>query len=137
MSSMTPPARKSPVRNEDGGQHEQQDHERVDQGFAKQLDARMALVPGYYVSPGFLQPLSSFLLRKPTLDVRNFPNTTSTSTPAASRSSDRNPCGRRRWVGPVRDLFGITGVGNAGITHLVSLCEKDAEFLLRAIMVIR
>ena len=38
-----------------GGEHEQQDHEGVDQGFAQQLDVRMALFPRHDVGAVFLQ----------------------------------------------------------------------------------
>ena len=67
MRSMTLPARIVAGEEREGGEHEQQDHEGVDQGFAQQVDARMAIFPRHDVGAVLLQTLLGLRSRKAVL----------------------------------------------------------------------
>ena len=54
------------------GEHEQQDHERVDQGFAQQANARVALVPRHDIRAVFVPRRSASSSERPILRCVKF-----------------------------------------------------------------
>ena len=113
MSSMTSPGPEVAGEKRETASTSRQDHEGVDQGFAQQLDVRMALFPRHDVGAVFLQAPLGLLRRKALLEVCSFCNTSSGSLPAASRSSGET------WMAglacaALRDPLGQHRSGQAG-----------------------
>ena len=132
------PARKSPVRNEEAASTSEQDHERIDQGFAEQLDAGMALRPGRRHSDHILATAARLLPPKGRLSTCAVsPTPLRLPRPAASSSSGETRMAADGWWGPWRIRLGSTGVGKAGIDSPGFAGVKKTQTFLEGRLVIR
>ena len=129
MSSITLPARKSPVRNEEAASTSN----RITSGLIRALPSRW--MRGWRSSrattlgPYSCRRRSASAAERPPFEVCSFCNTSSGSLPAASRSSGETWMADDGLWGPCGIRLGSTEVGKIGMIHLVSLPERGAAAL--------